>query len=217
MSLRSTVAARTVCAVVGGLAVAGAAHAADDAVARVADYLAGVKTLSASFVQVVRDREGRITERATGSLVIARPDRFRWDYRDPYEQVIVADGQRLWLYDSDLQQVTVRGLEEGLGSTPAMLLSGAGRLADSFASLAVDRDGDWTWCRLKPLATTSDFESVSLALNARGELVTMELADKLGQTTRIDFANVERNVTVDEKLFSFEPPQGADVIGADSP
>jgi outer membrane lipoprotein carrier protein len=189
------------------------ARAADDAVARVADYLAGVRTLSASFVQVVRDREGRITERATGSFSLARPDRFRWDYRDPYEQVIVADGKRLWLYDADLQQVTVRGLEEGLGSTPALLLSGAGRLEDSFGSLRVERDGDWTWCRLKPLATTSDFETVSLALGPRGELAAMELADKLGQTTRIDFNGLTRNGPVDERLFRFEPPPGADVIG----
>ena len=132
------------CAAIAAHALVGSAHAADDAVARVSDYLAGVKTLSASFVQVVRDREGRITERATGDLSIARPGRFRWDYRQPYEQVIVADGRRLWLYDSDLQQVTVRSLEEGLGSTPAMLLSGAGRLGDSFASLGVERDGDWS-------------------------------------------------------------------------
>jgi len=200
-------------AAVAGLTLAGAVHAADDAVTRVASYLAGVKTLAASFVQVVRDREGRITERATGTLSIARPDRFRWDYLDPYEQVIVADGRKLWLYDSDLQQVTVRGLEEGLGSTPAMLLSGAGRLADSFGSLSVEQDGDWTWCRLKPLATTSDFESVSLALGAKGELAGMELVDKLGQTTRIDFSGLKKNIALDDKLFRFEPPPGADVIG----
>jgi outer membrane lipoprotein carrier protein len=201
------------CAAVAGLALAGAAHAADDAVTRVASYLDGVKTLSASFVQVVRDREGRITERATGTLSVARPDRFRWDYLEPYEQVIVADGRKLWLYDADLQQVTVRGLEEGLGSTPAMLLSGAGRLNDSFGSLSVEQDGDWTWCRLKPLATTSDFESVSLALGTKGELAGMELVDKLGQTTRIDFSALRKNATLDDKRFRFEPPPGADVIG----
>jgi S-DNA-T family DNA segregation ATPase FtsK/SpoIIIE len=204
---------RACSAAVAGLTLAGAAHAADDAVTCVASYLSSVKTLSASFVQAVRDREGRITERATGTLSIARPDRFRWDYLDPYQQVIVADGRKLWLYDSDLQQVTVRGLEEGLGSTPAMLLSGAGRIADSFDSLSVEKDGAWTWCRLKPLATTSDFESVSLALGTNGELAGMELVDKLGQTTRIDFSSLRRNAALDDKLFRFEPPPGADVIG----
>lgn len=189
------------------------ARAADDAVAQVAAYLAGVRTLSAQFVQVVRDREGRITERATGSLSIARPDRFRWDYREPYQQLIVADGRRLWLYDTDLQQVTVRGLEAGLGSTPAMLLSGAGRLDDSFASIAIERDGALTWSRLKPKESSSDFESVSLAFGQQGELVAMELADKLGQTTRIEFSGLTRNTRLDDALFRFAPPAGADVIG----
>lgn len=195
------------------LLVAGPAPAADDAVARVAAYLAGVRTLSAQFVQVVRDREGRITERATGSLSIARPDRFRWDYREPYQQLIVADGRRLWLYDTDLQQVTVRGLEAGLGSTPAMLLSGAGQLDESFASITVERDGELSWSRLKPKASDSDFESVSLAFGRQGELVAMELADKLGQTTRIEFTGLLRNSRLDDALFRFTPPAGADVIG----
>jgi outer membrane lipoprotein carrier protein len=94
-----------------------------------------------------------------------------------------------------------------------MLLSGTGRLADSFTSLAVERDGDWTWCRLKPFTTTSDFESVSLALGSKGELAGMELVDKLGQTTRIDFSGLRRNATLDAESFRFEPPPGADVIG----
>lgn len=195
------------------LVLASPVHAADDAVTRVADYLSGVRTLSAEFVQVVRDRQGRIAERASGTLSLSRPDRFRWDYRQPYEQLIVADGRRLWLYDTDLQQVTVRGLEEGLGSTPAMLLSGAGRLGDSFASVAVERDGDWTWCRLRPTQNTSDFEAVSLAFGPKGELTAMELADKLGQTTRIDFSGLARNRPLDDALFRFEPPPGTDVIG----
>lgn len=201
------------CAVAACCLLAAPAQAADDAVACVSGYLSGVRTLSAGFVQVVRDREGRITEQASGSLTLARPDRFRWDYSEPYQQVIVADGQRLWLHDVDLQQVTVRGLEEGLGATPAMLLSGAGRIADSFAPVAVERDGDLKWCRLRPLAASSDFETVSLALGPGGELLGMELADKLGQTTRIDFNRLTRNGAIDERLFRFEPPPGVDVIG----
>ena len=202
-----------ICAAAACCALAAPARAADDAVACVSRYLAGVRTLSAEFVQTVRDREGQVTERATGGLALARPDRFRWDYAEPYQQVIVADGRRLWLHDVDLQQVTVRRLEEGLGATPAMLLSGAGRIADSFAPAAVERDGDLKWCRLKPLATGSDFETVSLALGPGGELVGMELTDKLGQTTRIEFTGLKRNTAVDERLFRFEPPPGVDVIG----
>jgi len=111
----------------------------------------------------------------------------------------------------------VRALEQGLGSTPAMLLSGAGRVGDAFASAGVQKQGDWTWCRLRPKQDGSDFEQVSLALDARGELAAMELRDKLGQRTVIEFGGVRRNPPLDEAQFRFEPPPGADVIGRAGP
>ena len=188
-----------------------------DAAGRVDAYLASVKTLSADFTQVVRNRDGQVVDRASGTLSLSRPDRFRWDYRQPYLQTIVADGERLWLYDSDLEQVTVRALEAGLGSTPAMLLSGSRKVGDAFASVAVERLGDWTWTRLRPRQEGSDFEFVALAFDARGELAAMELRDKLGQATVIEFGNVRRNPSLDPGLFRFEPPPGADVIGRAAP
>jgi len=188
-----------------------------DAVSRVDAYLATVNTLSADFSQVVRNSDNQVVERASGKLSLSRPDRFRWDYQQPYLQTIVADGSRLWLYDSDLEQVTVRALEQGLGSTPAMLLSGSGKVGDAFASSSVQRQGDWTWCRLVPKQQGSDFELVSLAFDGKGELAAMELRDKLGQATVIEFGGLRRNVALDPRLFSFEPPPGADVIGRAGP
>ncbi len=189
------------------------AESSPDAVARIDAYLGSFRTLSANFAQTVRNSEGQPTERASGTLALSRPDRFRWDYRAPYLQTIVADGERLWLYDSDLEQVTVRELESGLGSTPAMLLSGSGRVGDAFESSGLEKKGDWTWCRLRPRDAQSDFESVSLAFDARGELAGMELRDKLGQMTVIEFTQVRRNPSLDASLFRFTPPPGADVIG----
>ena len=206
--------ARRIAALVACLAAATAqAQGGADAVARVDAYLGSFRTLTATFNQVVRSRDDQVVDRASGTLALSRPDRFRWDYQKPYVQTIVADGKRLWLYDSDLEQVTVRALEQGLGSTPAMLLSGAGRVGDAFASDGVQKQGDWTWCRLQPKQDGSDFEQVSLALDARGELAAMELRDKLGQRTVIEFGAVRRNPPLDEGLFRFEPPPGADVIG----
>jgi outer membrane lipoprotein carrier protein len=196
-----------------GLALLPLAAFAADSVARVDAYLASLKTLTAAFVQVVQDKQGQVTERATGTLSISRPNRFRWDYREPYAQSIVADGSKLWLYDPDLEQVTVRSLEQGLGSTPAMLLSGSGRVADAFTAGPVDRQPGRTWSRLVPKTKGSDFERVSLGFDDRDELVAMELVDKLGQTTTIEFAQVRRGAKLDESLFRFVPPQGADVIG----
>jgi outer membrane lipoprotein carrier protein len=208
---RRAVLVGTVCAVVVlGLRPA---LAADDSVTRVDAYLSKVKTLTAGFVQVVRNRDGQITSRATGTLTLQRPDRFRWDYQQPYQQVIVADGKRLWLYDADLDQVTVRPLASGLGSTPAMLLSGAAAVSGSFSSGPVERDGDWTWYRLVPKDRGSDFETVSLGFDAKGRLVAMQLADKLGQRTELVFSDLELNRAVDAARFEFKPPKGADVIG----
>jgi len=188
-----------------------------DSLARVESWLKSVKTLSADFVQVVRNRDGQISSRVTGTLSLSRPDRFRWDYREPYVQVIVADGRKLWLYDADLEQVTVRPLESGLGSTPAMLLSGTGSVGDSFSAGPVERDGEWTWCRLVPRQHGSDFESVSLGFDDRGGLVAMQLLDKLGQSTELDFSDVALNKALDPALFQFTPPKGADVIGDAKP
>lgn len=201
-------------ALVLALALAPAASYAADAVTRVDAYLASLRTLTAGFSQVVHDKRGLVTDRATGQLSISRPNRFRWDYREPYEQTIVADGRKLWLYDPDLQQVTVRLLEQGLGATPAMLLSGAGKVGDAFTSGTVEQRGDWTWYRLLPKQRGSDFERVSLAFDRNNELAAMELVDKLGQTTSIEFAQVRRGAKLDDEVFTFVPPRGADVIGA---
>lgn len=199
------------------LMVSVVSQAADDSLSRVDAYLGPLKTLAADFVQVVRDSKGQITSRATGTLTISRPDRFRWDYREPYLQTIVADGKKLWLYDADLEQVTVRSLEQGLGSTPAMLLSGSGKAGEAFVAGPIERRGDWTWCVLLPRQRGSDFERVSLAFTARGEIAAMELVDKLGQATGIEFSDVRRNGKVDETAFRFVPPKGADVIGNAAP
>jgi len=212
---------RTACWIAAVLAcLLGPAAPAQDkgeAATRVDAYLASVKTLSADFAQVVRNRDGQVVDRASGTLSLSRPNRFRWDYRQPYLQTIVADGERLWLYDSDLEQVTVRALEAGLGSTPAMLLSGSGKVTDAFTSVALERQGEWTWARLRPRQEGSDFDAVALAFDARGELAAMELRDKLGQATVIEFGNVRRNPSLDQALFRFEPPPGADVIGRVAP
>ena len=112
---------------------------AADSIARVDAYLATLSTLTADFVQVVQDKQGQVTERAAGTLSISRPNRFRWDYQQPYVQTIVADGKKLWLYDPDLEQVTVRSLEQGLGATPAMLLSGSGKVGDAFAAGPIEQ------------------------------------------------------------------------------
>ena len=186
---------------------------AADSIARIDAYLETLSTLTADFVQVVQDKQGQVTERASGTLSISRPNRFRWDYQQPYAQTIVADGRKLWLYDPDLEQVTVRSLEQGLGATPAMLLSGSGKVGDAFSAGPIDQQQGLTWYRLSPKQKGSDFERVSLGFDSRNELAAMELVDKLRQTTTIEFSRVKRGAALGDSLFRFVPPPGADVIG----
>ena len=178
-------------------------------------FLNGLDGLQARFTQTLLDRTGQVTDESSGVLAIRRPDRFRWDYRDPYEQVIVSDGTRIWVYDSDLEQVTVRKLDDALASTPAMLLSGQGALTDNFEVIeTTERDGI-VWVHMQPRRNDTDFKSVRLgfASTKSQELRFMELADKLGQTTLLEFSDLERNPPLDPSRFVFKVPPGADVIG----
>jgi outer membrane lipoprotein carrier protein len=200
---------------IGAAPVCSAAAASKDPGAgreRIEKFLNGLDGLQAQFEQVLTDRNGQIVDEASGSLAIKRPDRFRWDYREPHEQVIVADGSRVWLYDSDLEQVTVRKLDETLSATPAMLLSGEGALEDNFTVTQVQEDDGIQWVRMEPRRNDTDFKWVRLGFEG-AVLKYMQLADKLGQTTRLEFSRVERNPPLDPSRFIFTVPPGADVIG----
>jgi outer membrane lipoprotein carrier protein len=183
---------------------------------RVQSFMAGLQGLEAKFHQVLTDRSGREIDEASGVLAIRRPNRFRWDYREPYEQVIVADGSRVWLYDSDLEQVTVRKLDDTLSATPAMLLSGEGNLEENFSVTQVQSEANVEWVQLEPKRNDTDFKSVRLGFEG-STLRFMQLADKLGQTTRLEFTDVQRNPVMDPSRFTFTVPPGADVIGASAP
>jgi outer membrane lipoprotein carrier protein len=179
---------------------------------RVEMFLQGLEGLQARFDQVLTDRSGEIIDKANGTLAIRRPNRFRWDYDAPYEQVIVADGERIWLYDSDLEQVTVRKLDDTLSATPAMLLSGQGNLEDNFKVTQYGREAGIDWVRMEPKRGDTDFKWVRLGFEGP-VLRAMQLSDKLGQTTQIEFSNLERNPPLDPSRFTFTIPPGADVIG----
>ena len=191
---------------------AAAAPTAQAGQQKVESFLQGLDGLQAQFKQTLTDRNGQPTEEASGTLAISRPDRFRWDYREPYNQVIVSDGARIWIYDSDLEQVTVRKLDETLSATPAMLLSGRSNLADNFNVTQSTQEGPVQWVRMEPRRDDTDFRWVRLGFEG-AVLKYMQLADKLGQTTSLEFSKVERNPPLDPSRFTFTVPPGADVIG----
>jgi outer membrane lipoprotein carrier protein len=196
---------------------AGVAHsepAADAAaLARVEGYVAGLGSVRAKFVQRLFDAKGRETQLASGTLYIRRPGRFRWEYRAPAEQLVVSDGSTVWLYDRDLEQVTVKPIGESLSTTPAMLLSGRGRVRESFEVSDGGAADGLTWVKLSPRVQDTDFRELRLGFAGR-ELRRMELRDRLEQLARIELEGVERNVALADALFSFTAPPGVDVVGA---
>jgi outer membrane lipoprotein carrier protein len=191
-------------------AFATAAHA--DAIGRFKSFLTTTQSARADFEQQVYGREGKVTQASKGSFVFLRPGRFRWIYAKPVDQVIVGDGERVWIHDRDLNQVTVRRLSKALGSTPAALLAGSSDVEKAFElSDAGTRDG-LEWLEAKPRDADAGFERIRMGFSATG-LEAMELRDNFGQTTRLRFMNLQRNPKVDPAEFRFEPPKGADVLG----
>jgi len=186
---------------------------------RLAAFLEDTRALRARFVQEILAEDGTPTERASGTLAVLRPGRFRWDYREPYRQLIVADGERLWIYDEDLAQVTVRPQARALGRTPLQILGApAGRALEGFAVRELGLRGGLEWVELLPQGGdgAADFERIRVGF-AGPRLARMELVDAYGQTVRLRFEAVERNPALAPSLFRFTPPPGVDVVREAAP
>lgn len=174
-------------------------------------FAAQTRTAKGSFTQRIVSRTQKASQPSSGDFVFARPGRFRWTYVKPYEQLLVADGEKLSIYDKDLNQVTVRKLGDALGNTPAAILFGSTDLDKTFDLKDTGiRDGV-SWLEASPKSKDTTFEKISIGFR-NGELAAMELRDALGQTTMLDFSNVERNPKIDASTFAFTPPKGADVL-----
>jgi len=192
------------------LFAAGAAHASG--IERFKAYLHTTQSARAAFEQKVYDRNHKLVQESGGSFVLLRPGRFRWAYDKPAEQLIVGDGQRVWIYDRELNQVTVRRLTKALGSTPAALLAGSSDIEAAFElSDAGERDG-LEWLEAKPREREAGFDRIRVGLGSSG-VQAMELTDSFGQTTELRFSGLVRNPKVDLGEFRFEPPKGVDVLG----
>jgi chaperone LolA len=173
--------------------------------------LRGTMTARAQFAQVVLDKDLKLLQQATGNMAFARPGRFRWEYDKPYEQVIVGDGARLWIYDKDLNQVTVRKLEGALGASPAALLAGSNEIEQGYTLSTAGSEQGLDWLEAVPKAQDTVFERIRLGFSKAG-LEAMELRDQFGQVTVIRFSVMERNSELPPGWFRFTPPEGADVI-----
>jgi len=193
------------------LTIAGTAHAA--ALDQFKTFVANTKSAKGEFTQQQQRKSanGKATPASSGSFVFARPGKFIWNYQKPYEQLLQADGDQLYIYDKDLNQVTVRKLGNALGSSPAAILFGSNDLEKNFTlSEAGTRDG-LEWLNAVPKARDTTFEQISIGLRD-GIPQAMELKDTFGQTSVLKFTNFQRNPSLGAQQFKFEMPKGADVI-----
>ena len=187
------------------------ACAVADGYERLDRFFEKVTTFKASFIQVVLDENLLAVEETSGLLWIARPGRFRWDYESVHRQSIVADGEVLWLYDVELEQVTRRAQESAIGQTPAVLLSGGQQYRKDYNVTILGRQGAVNWISLVPKLNDGSFAEIQLGFEGE-TLRLIQLLDELNQITRVTLANVVENEPIPDSVFRFIPPTGVDVI-----
>lgn len=169
--------------------------------------------MQAKFHQVVTDSKGRKIQEVRGQMQMKRPNKFRWDYQKPYEQQIISDGKQVWLYDTDLAQVTVRTLDKALGGSPAALLAGDEDIDTNYVLRDFNKQDKLEWVAVVPRVNETGFSRINLAFNKDQQLQEMELADSFGQQTRIIFSEQKQNPNIPAKIFLFQTPKGVDVVG----
>ncbi len=179
---------------------------------RIKEYFQNIQSASADFHQVVTDKQGHKTQDVTGVMQLQKPNKFRWDYNKPFVQQIIGDGEKIWLFDPELNQVTVRSFTKATGSSPAALLAGGKEMERSFVIKDASRKGTLEWVLAVPKVGETGFERLFLGFKGDA-LMEMELHDSFGNRTAIQFINVVRNPKLSADLFKFTPPRDADVLG----
>ncbi|STQ90766.1 outer membrane lipoprotein chaperone LolA [Iodobacter fluviatilis] len=181
-----------------------------DAAGDLKNYLSNTQSLQASFKQTVTSQQGKV-QQSSGILAIQRPGLFRWVYQKPFEQLIIADGKQVWLYDPDLKQATVKDIGKALESSPAALLAGNNQFERNYKLRTLASSEGVDWLEAIPKQPDQSFDAVKLGFT-QGQLTQMELHDHFGQTTRIYFSALKINPKIDAGQFRFSPPKDADVI-----
>jgi outer membrane lipoprotein carrier protein len=199
-------------AVVAALALTLASASWASGIDQLRAFVDGARTGKATFRQVVTGKSGRVPQTSSGTFAFARPGKFRWSYDKPYAQLLVGDGDKLWIYDRDLNQVIVKKLDRALGSTPASLLAGDNAFEKNFVLIDGGNADGLDFVEAKPKSPDTGFDQIRIGFKENLPR-TMELHDSFGQVTRLTFDTFERNPAIDPALFRFVPPPGADVIG----
>lgn len=186
--------------------------AADDVLDRLRAFTMEISSFTADFEQSLYSADSELLKNDIGKLLLKRPGKFIWRYAGEGAQEFISDGKSIWMFDKELDQVTVNALDDRIGGTPLVLLMGGVPLEEQFAVKPLGVSDGIDWVELIPNDTSTDFESLYIGLNDKG-LAAMELRDNLGQATQIQFKNFKTGVALEDKQFDFVAPKGVDVIG----
>jgi outer membrane lipoprotein carrier protein len=183
-----------------------------DGISSLTKFYQETQAMQADFYQVVTDKKGNKIQEVYGRMQLQRPNKFRWDYDRPFEQQIISDGKQVWLYDTELAQVTVRALNNALGASPAALLAGERGIENSFKLVNAYRKDKLDWVSSQAKDGDSGFNKISLGFKD-DNLQAMDMLDSFGHQTRIVFSQVKVNPKMDPRAFVFKVPKGIDVVG----
>lgn len=178
---------------------------------RLRAFLENTRTLKASFVQTLTDERDVVQQQSSGRFSLQRPGRFRWEYHTPYPQLIIDDGERIWFFDSELAQATVKSVDKAFASSPAMLLTGDEPLERHFFVEEFAMEGERRWVRLTPIQEDGEYKEIRIAMT-ENELAAMAVLDNFGSTTHIEFSSLQLNTELNPSQFQFIPAEGVDVI-----
>lgn len=175
-------------------------------------FLQKTRTIQAGFKQELHDNHGFLMQESSGRFSLQRPGKFLWDYVQPYEQKIISNGVKIWIYDSELEQVSVKKYDQILTGAPVLLLDKQKPLDEEFTISDLGKQGEYFWVRLDPKSADNDFKQIKIAM-AGEHLHTMKLIDNFDQTTTLVFSNLKTNLNLARDLFEFVPPSGTDIVG----
>ncbi len=187
------------------------ALAESEPIRQLKSFLKTTKSLTASFQQTAFDEVGNPGKSSYGKFYLQRPGQFRWDYQKPFIQQIISTSGKVWFYDADLEQVTIKKMDQSVGSTPALLLSGDVPLEENFVLEQQGHDAKLSWIKLSPKDQQSNYKYILIGIE-NGKLSGMELNDNFGQLTRIYFTDLQTNVSIEPGIFEFSVPEGVDVF-----
>lgn len=174
-------------------------------------FISRAKNLQAEFTQTSLDETGKVIQSSQGDFYLQQPGKFRWNYNQPYAQQIVSKNGKVWFYDADLEQLIIKKIDQSIGDTPALLLSGSVDLNEKYTIVRQRQEGDILWLKLTPKDTESSFKYILVGL--KGDMLYgMELSDNFGQLTQIIFSNITLPKTLAPELFEFTAPEGTDVF-----